>query len=217
MRIRKYDFDYGRRALLQKAVTGVCAAGVLTPLWPLIARGADLSKAYPEELTSIEAYTKGKIKPGDVLTADNVDVVKDLLDPIAYQQVKTMGRRINIVAPTTDITRMFNHDFLEATLRNKGKARFDATGNCVYEDGGPWRGGTPFPEPKDGKEALLKHLADGGTYERYFVVINDPAREAIAVKLTAATVKVSAKASAAPTSSGETKKGGLFGRLFGKG
>lgn len=69
---------------------------------------------------------------------------------------------------------------------------------------------------KDQKTDLEKHLQDGGTYERYFVVINDPAREAIAVKLTAAALKVSAKP-AATASPGEPKKGGLFSRLFGKG
>jgi hypothetical protein len=69
---------------------------------------------------------------------------------------------------------------------------------------------------KDQQPALVKHLEDGGTYERYFVVINDPAREAIAVKLTSSVLKVSAKAAAAPAA-GEPKKGGLFGRLFGKG
>jgi hypothetical protein len=69
---------------------------------------------------------------------------------------------------------------------------------------------------KDQKPALVKHLEDGGTYERYFVVINDPAREAIAVKLTSSVLQVSAKAAAAsPTA--QPKKGGLFGRLFGKG
>jgi hypothetical protein len=69
---------------------------------------------------------------------------------------------------------------------------------------------------KDQKPALVKHLEDGGTYERYFVVINDPAREAIAVKLTSAALKVSAKAVAASPSA-EAKKGGFFGRLFGRG
>ncbi len=69
---------------------------------------------------------------------------------------------------------------------------------------------------KDQKPALVKHLEDGGTYERYFVVINDPAREAIAVKLTASVLKVSAKAAAASTTA-EPKKGGIFGRLFGRG
>jgi hypothetical protein len=70
---------------------------------------------------------------------------------------------------------------------------------------------------KDQKPALEKHIQDGGTYERYFVAINDTAREAIAVKLTAATLKIAAKPSAAASTSGDQKKGGLFGRLFGKG
>ncbi|WP_029920831.1 DUF1329 domain-containing protein [Nevskia soli] len=173
MRIKKYDFNYGRRALMEKAAKGVFATGVLTPLWPLIARGDNLAKAYPDELVSIEAYTKGKVKPGDAITADNVDVVKDLLDPIAYQQVKTMGRRIIIVPPTTDITKMFNHDFLEATLKNKGKSKFDATGNVVYEDGGPWRGGTPFPDPKDGKEALFNITLSWGRHDYSLYAIRD--------------------------------------------
>jgi len=69
---------------------------------------------------------------------------------------------------------------------------------------------------KDEKAALQQHLADGGTYERYFVVLNDPAREAIAVRQASAALKgtFTAKASApAPT---EEKKGGMFSRLFGK-
>lgn len=69
---------------------------------------------------------------------------------------------------------------------------------------------------KDQRPALVKHVEDGGTYDRYFVVINDPAREAIAAKLTAAALKLSAKS--VPTAAiNEPKKGGIFGRLFGKG
>ncbi|MDI1320565.1 MAG: hypothetical protein PSW75_10295, partial [bacterium] len=72
-----------------------------------------------------------------------------------------------------------------------------------------------FKDAKDGKEALVKHLSDGGTYERYFVVLNDPVREAIAVRLLSGALKgsVSVKTAAAPV---EEKKAGLFGRLFGK-
>jgi hypothetical protein len=68
---------------------------------------------------------------------------------------------------------------------------------------------------KDGKAALLKHLADGGRYERYFVVVNDPVREAIAVRLTSQALKsiVPAGTAAAPA---EEKKGGFFSKLFGK-
>lgn len=69
----------------------------------------------------------------------------------------------------------------------------------------------------DQKEALTKQIEGGSSYVRYFMVINDPAREAIAVKLTADILKVSAKAATAVTSAAsEPKKGGLFSRLFGK-
>jgi hypothetical protein len=71
---------------------------------------------------------------------------------------------------------------------------------------------------KDGKAALLKHLADGGTYERYFVVLNDPVREAIAVKLLSVAFKNVAKpGAAAPAAAAtEAKKGGFFSKMFGK-
>lgn len=69
---------------------------------------------------------------------------------------------------------------------------------------------------KDGKASLLKHLADGGTYERYFVVLNDPVREAIAVRLTSVALKDMAPAGAAVTAAVEEKKGGFFSKLFGK-
>lgn len=69
---------------------------------------------------------------------------------------------------------------------------------------------------KDGKAALIQYLADGSTYARYFAVINDHAREAIAVRLISAAVKIEAKAGSASPAA-EDRKGGLFSRLFGKG
>ncbi|MBL9217752.1 MAG: hypothetical protein JNG82_04650 [Opitutaceae bacterium] len=70
---------------------------------------------------------------------------------------------------------------------------------------------------KDQKEAMSKLLESGdSTYERYFVVINDPAREAIAVKLATAIHPVSRKSGPVASAPAEAKKGGLFGRLFGK-
>ena len=123
---------------------------MLTPLWPLIAHSADdISKAYPEELTNIGAYTKGKINVGDYVTADNVEHVKDLIDPIMYKQISEMGRRIRIVESTKDVTRLFPHEYLEATLRNDGQATFDSNGNVVTKDGKPWIGGNPFPKSKN--------------------------------------------------------------------
>lgn len=169
MRIMKYDFNYGRRTLLEKTVKGVAAAGVLAPLWPLIARSADdISKAYPDELLSIEAYTKGKIKPGDVVDANNVDIVKDLLDPIAYQQIKSMGRKINIVESTKDVTKMFPYQYLEATLKHKGNAIIGPDGNVWDKKAGtPWIGGNPFPDPKTGIEAIANLTLSWGRHNYY--------------------------------------------------
>ena len=70
---------------------------------------------------------------------------------------------------------------------------------------------------KDQKAALLKSISEGGTYERYFVVLNDPAREAIAVRLTSTALKGSVKSAPAADAAPSDKKGGLFSRLFGKG
>lgn len=157
MHIRKFDFNYSRRKFLEKSLMGAASAGVLTALWPMIARSesalSDISKAYPDELLSIEMHTKGKIKPGDVITADNVEHVAHLLDPIALEQVQTMGRRIHIAETTTDITKLYPHDYLEATLRNYGQAVFDSTGNVRTKDGKPWIGGSPFPDPQTAREA----------------------------------------------------------------
>lgn len=69
---------------------------------------------------------------------------------------------------------------------------------------------------KDEKAALIKLLGDGGTYERYFVVINDHAREAIAVRLASVALKDLVTVKPAPPSSSD-KKGGFFSRMFGKG
>ncbi|MCX7171065.1 MAG: DUF1329 domain-containing protein, partial [Proteobacteria bacterium] len=153
MHIRKFDHDYFRRAFLAKAGT-MAGAGLLAPLWPTIAHSADISKVYPDELMSVEGYTKGKVKTGDMITAANVDLVKDLLAPIAYKEVKEQGRKIKIVPTTKDVTRLFPADYLEATLRNAGKAKFDKDNNVLTADGKPWIGGTPFPDAKTGMEGM---------------------------------------------------------------
>ncbi|TDU31693.1 uncharacterized protein DUF1329 [Panacagrimonas perspica] len=173
MRIRKYDFDYGRRALMEKVVKGAGAAGVLGSLWPMIGNGADITKAYPDELTSIEMFTKGKIKTGDKITAANVEIVKDLLDPICYQQVKTMGRVINIVPTSKDPSVLFPHDYLQASLKNKGRAKLDDVGNVFTDDGSVWIGGLPFPEPKSGLEAAANITLSWGRHDFALYAIRD--------------------------------------------
>ncbi len=173
MHVRKYDFNYSRRFFLEQSAMAA-GAGMLMPLWPLIAKAGDITKAYPDELLSIEGYTKGKVATGDYITAANVDLVKDLLTPIAYKQVKEMGRRIRIVPTTTDITRMFPHDYLEATLSNSGKAALDKDGNVVLTaDGKPWIGGNPFPNAKSALEVFSNLTLCWGRHNNSIYAIRD--------------------------------------------
>jgi hypothetical protein len=70
---------------------------------------------------------------------------------------------------------------------------------------------------KADKAALLKNLSEGLTLERYFVVLNDPAREAIAVRLAASVIQpeqISRKTNP-PAAVEAPKKKGFFSRLFG--
>jgi hypothetical protein len=175
MHIRKFDFNYGRRELMKKAAVGA-GAGVLMPLNTLFANEKSIEKAYPDELMSIDALTKGKIKTGDFITADNVELVKDLLDPIVYDQVLTMGRRIKIRPTTTDWTAMFPGEFYEATLRNVNNgvtAVFDADGNVRTNDGRAWVGGLPFPDPKTGDEVQANLCLSWGRGDYNQYAIND--------------------------------------------
>jgi len=164
MRIRRYDFDFSRRAFMEKTARGVGSLGVLSPMWASAAGNGEISKAYPDELMSIELYTKGKIKTGDYIDANNVDIVKDLLDPIQYENLKNQKRRIKIVPTTRDIAAMYNQDHLEATLRNRGRARWAPDGNLVADNGENWLGGVPFMEPKDAKEALANITMSWGRH-----------------------------------------------------
>ncbi len=173
MNIKKYDANFSRRHFLESLSKGVLAAGVLTPLWPLISKAADISAAYPEELLDIGAYTKGKINVGDYVTADNVEHVKDLLDPVQYTQVSQMGRRIKIVKTTTDVTQMFPHEYLEATMRNQGQAMFDANGNVVTKSGDRWIGGNPFPDPNTAEEVTANLTLSWGRHDQSMYAMRD--------------------------------------------
>lgn len=173
MHFKKYDPDYSRRYFLEQMSRGVITAGVLAPLWPLIGHSAEIDKAYPDELLHIEAFTKGAIKPGDVISAENVETVKELLDPITYIQVKEQGRLLDVVESTRDVTRMFPHEYLEATLRNSGQARFDESGNVVTQDGQPWVGGNPFPSAENGDEAFANLTLSWGRHDSSMYAVRD--------------------------------------------
>src|SRR5271155_5605564 len=131
MHLMKYINGWTRRHFLDQVGKGVFAAGVLSPLIDVIGRHGTVEAAYPPELLSIEAYTKGKLKPGDVLNAENVDIVKDLLDPGAYYQIKHDGRLVDLAPTEPDVTRLTPMPFLQATLSNKGSTRSSPTGTFI--------------------------------------------------------------------------------------
>ena len=156
MRIRKYDINYGRRKLMESVAYGL-GAGVLMPLEKVYAKGIDdISKAYPDELLSVEAQSKGKVKVGDVVDKNNVEYVKHLLDPGVYEQITgPEGRTIYIKAPTMNPRDLVSADYYDATvedIKNGHHAKWDANGNAVDENGNKWQGGLPFVNAKDGKE-----------------------------------------------------------------
>src|SRR5437867_10726657 len=146
-------FDYWtRRDFLKK--TGVwVGAGLLQPVLSLIDAGKTVEAAYPEEVLSIEKYTKGKVKPGMVISKDNAELVKDLCPEGLYMEL-TRGAQIRIAETTTTADALIPPYWVQATLRNKGQAVLDKNGQLWHKDGKPWIGGDPFPEPKGGLEAV---------------------------------------------------------------
>lgn len=173
MHIRKYDVDYSRRHFLDQLRRGILATGVLAPLWPTLSRGGEITGVYPEELLSIEAYTKGRISAGSIIDANNVELVKELLDPIRYQQIAQQGRRLELVDTTLDALSLSPREYVEATLRNQGQAKFDTDGNVVTLEGRPWIGGNPFPDPQTGLEVFAGITLTWGRRDASFYAIRE--------------------------------------------
>jgi Protein of unknown function (DUF1329) len=161
-------FRMERRRFLRAVATGVASAGVLLPLWEAIAATGEISTAYPDELLSLDAWTRGKVAAGGEISAANVEHVRDLLDPIRYEQVAKMGRRLRVVPTTTEIHRLSPWEYVEATLRNRGQARFDGRGNVVAADGKPWIGGNPFPAPQSAVEYFAGLTLSWGRHDASF-------------------------------------------------
>lgn len=152
-----------RRVFLRAALGG--AVGVLGSAWAAYARAGSTTAAYTDELASIEAQTRGGVKVGDVIDARNVDTVQALLDPVRLHQIRALGRRLRIGPTTTDLSRLLPPPYVEATLRHRGQARFDAKGNVVTATGAPWIGGNPFPEPQTAQEVFAAHTLSWGRHD----------------------------------------------------
>lgn len=172
MRVLKYDRQFSRRHFLGSAL-GLGTAGVLMPLWEAIAAQGDVTRAYPDELLSLDAYTRGKIKAGDEITAANVEHVRDLLEPVKYHQVAKMGRRLKVAPTTTDVYKLSPWEYTEATLRHRGQAKFDAAGNVVVADGRPWIGGNPFPGSTDANELFAGLTLSWGRHDSCLYAVKE--------------------------------------------
>ena len=151
----------------------VFSPGLLMPLWDAVDDTGEITRAYPDELLSIEAYTKGKVRIGDEITAANVEYVKDLLEPIKYAQIARLGRRLKVAATTTDLRRLSPWEYNEATLRNRGLARFDSKGNVVTVAGRPWIGGNPFPQPTSAIELFAGLTLSWGRHDASLYCIKE--------------------------------------------
>ena len=86
MILKKFTRDYTRRKFIKNLGIAGVSMGVLSPLWSVLAEDGDHTRAYPEELLSLDAYTGGKISDTGTIDANNVDFVRDLLNPISSGQ-----------------------------------------------------------------------------------------------------------------------------------
>src|SRR5207244_6363176 len=101
----------------------------------------------PEEVLTIEKYTKGKVKPGMIITKENVELIKDIASEGLVVELQR-GAQIKIAETTTRPEAKQPKFWLDATLRHNGQAVLDKSGQLWHKSGGPWIGGAPFPEPK---------------------------------------------------------------------
>jgi len=156
-------FEQSRRVFLKK--TGAWAgAGLVQPVLSLIDAGKSIAAAYPDEVLSVEKFTKGKIKPGMIISKDNFELVKEISPEGLYLELER-GAQIKIAEVNTAADAIIAPYWVQATLRNKGKAMLDSKGQLWTNDGQPWIGGDPFPEPKSGLEAMWNHKSNLTRYD----------------------------------------------------
>lgn len=110
---------------------------------------------------SIEELTGGTVKIGDLITKDNVDLVKGYL-PLGLYQCVTRGMVLKM-AGNLPPEKLNPASFLKATERNRDKAVIDDHGVVTLRDGSPWPGGIPFSEPKSGLE-VMGYVRFGNAY-----------------------------------------------------
>ncbi len=110
--------------------------------------------------SSLEEYTDGKVKDTDVISANNVIEVADLLDPSTFSEIMHEDREI-LLSPSGEKEEIFFPPyFYKATIKNRDTFTFDEQNNVLGKNGETWKGGLPFPRPKTAKE-IKANLALG--------------------------------------------------------
>ncbi|MCP4683449.1 MAG: DUF1329 domain-containing protein [Desulfobacterales bacterium] len=105
------------------------------------------------EAPTIEELTNGKVKQGDTIDKNNVDLIKDWLTPGTIESINQ--GLVLVMGVNSGADEAVPAEFVALTNKNKGKAVMDTTGAVYYEQiGTPWPGGRPYPEPKNGLETM---------------------------------------------------------------
>ncbi len=106
-------------------------------------------------LPTIEELTNGKVKVGDLINKDNLDLVKEFLTEgqIKCIQDGMVMRMANHTLPPLGGTPL---NYNKLTEKNRGKAILDPETITVSYDkkGILWPGGAPFPEPISAEENM---------------------------------------------------------------
>tara|TARA_Y100001934_G_C12276843_1_gene737794 strand:- start:369 stop:1475 length:1107 start_codon:yes stop_codon:yes gene_type:complete len=84
-----------------------------------------------------------------------------------------MGRRLRLRETTRDVMKLSPWEYMEASFRHRGQARFDDNGNVVTADGKPWIGGLPFPDAKTGVELFAGLTLSWGRHDASFYAIRE--------------------------------------------
>ncbi|MDY6863831.1 MAG: DUF1329 domain-containing protein [Thermodesulfobacteriota bacterium] len=132
--------------LLNKRISVCIVVIFMLMLFPICGDTAD-------KLPTIEELTNGKVKIGDLVDKNNVDLVKEYLSSGVYELVKR-GLVLRMAKQEIPPEKLTPKTFQEATERNRGKAIINEKGVVYLKDGSLWPGGLPFPDPKTGNEVM---------------------------------------------------------------
>jgi hypothetical protein len=126
---------------------------------------------------TIEELTGGKVKTGDSITKENVDLVKDYLTVGIYDLVKQgMIMKIGKNVAPGEVTPAYFREATENSLKLHGKPTVDENAVIYTKEGKTWPGGIPFPAPSNVLELMADvkygHGVDDFEANQYTLYVN---------------------------------------------